>query len=87
MIHGSDRIGRWATMWPTYSDEEIRLVSSGVCYIDKKFFFRLLVYARVLMHGFHLTEINSWACTPAYTVSVSVCVSPGQGGRLGQKSL
>lgn len=77
------------------SREEIRLMSSGLCIIDRKFFFRLSVCARVLMHGFHLAEINSRACTQAYTVSVCVCVqvcvqvsvcyvSPRQGGRLGQ---
>ena len=71
-------------------------MSSGLCFIDREFFFRLSVCTRVLMYGFHLAQINSWACTQAYTVSACECVcvracvrcvSPGQGGRLGQQSL
>lgn len=67
--------------------EQIRLMASGLRFIDRKLFPRLPVCARLLMYGFHLAQINSWARTQAYTVlavSVCVCVSPGKGGGLGQ---
>lgn len=49
-------------------------MSSGLCFIDRNFLFRVSVCARVLMYGFHLAEINSRACTLAYTVSACLCV-------------
>lgn len=63
----------WGGRWGWEAGWSVTL--SGLCFIDRKFFFRLSACARALMHGFHLAKINSQACTKAYTVScVSVCV-------------